>query len=138
MKSHSDASFLIINSPEPKKAIKNCPEHLKSTAREQTTSNPYIGCAATFTSRILNNKQPHIFEDGNQTRDFIHVKGVAKANLNALEHSNADYKAINIGTGKPTTIKKLAETLTKLYDKPNLQSCTSDTATQTHKEHISY
>jgi dTDP-L-rhamnose 4-epimerase len=87
----------------------------------QALSNPYTGCAAIFTSRILNNKPPYIFEDGNQTRDFIHVKDVAKANVNALEHSNADYQAINIGTGKPLTIKKLAETLTKLYDKPNLQ-----------------
>ena len=52
---------------------------------------------------------------------LIHVKDITKANLNALEHSNADYKAINIATGKPITIKKLAETLTKLYDKPNLQ-----------------
>jgi len=58
---------------------------------------------------------------GNQTRDFIHVKGIAKANLKALEHNNANYQAINIGTGKPITIKNLAETLTKLYNKPNLK-----------------
>jgi len=70
---------------------------------------------------MRNNKPPYIFEDGNQTRDFIHVKDIAKANLNALEHNNADYQAINIGTGKPITIKALAETLTKLYNKPNLQ-----------------
>jgi dTDP-L-rhamnose 4-epimerase len=87
----------------------------------QGLSNPYTGCAAIFTSRILNNKPPYIFEDGNQTRDFIHVKDIAKANLNALEHNNADYKAINIGTGKALTIKSLAKTLTKLYNKPNLK-----------------
>lgn len=87
----------------------------------QALSNPYTGCAAIFTSRILNNKPPYIFEDGNQTRDFIHVKDVAQANLSALEQNNADYQAINIGTGKPLSIKNLAETLTKLYNKPNLQ-----------------
>ena len=92
----------------------------------QALANPYTGCAAIFSSRILNNKPPYIFEDGNQTRDFIHVKDVAKANLNALEHSNADYKAINIGTGKPITIKELAETLTKLYKKPNLKPYVSN------------
>jgi len=41
---------------------------------------------------MLNNKPSYIFEDENQTRDFIHVKDLAKANLNALEHNNADYK----------------------------------------------
>lgn len=87
----------------------------------QSLLNPYTGCAAIFTSRILNNKPPYIFEDGNQTRDFVHVRDVAKANLLALEHSSADYEAINIGTGKPISIKKLAEVLIKLYGKNNLQ-----------------
>lgn len=87
----------------------------------QALSNPYTGCTAIFTSRILNNKPPYIFEDGSQTRDFIHVEDVAKANLNALEHNNANYQAINIGTGIPITIQELAETLTRLYAKPNLK-----------------
>ena len=87
----------------------------------QALSNPYTGCVVIFANRILNNKTPYIFEDGNQTRDFIHVKDVAKVNLNALEHNNADYEAINIGTGKPISIKKLTEILVKLYNKPNLQ-----------------
>jgi len=87
----------------------------------QALSNPYTGCAAIFTSRILNNKPPYVFEDGNQTRDFIHVKDTARANLSSLEHDNANYKAINVGTGKPITIKNLAEILIKLYGKSNLQ-----------------
>jgi dTDP-L-rhamnose 4-epimerase len=91
----------------------------------QALSNPYTGCAAIFTSRILNNKPPFIFEDGNQTRDFIHVKDIARANLNALECNKADYQAVNIGTGKPISINELAETLTKLYNRPTLQPCLS-------------
>jgi dTDP-L-rhamnose 4-epimerase len=87
----------------------------------QSLSNPYTGCTAIFTSRILNDKPPYIFENGNQTRDFIHVKDVAQANRNALKHSNANYKAINIGTGKPLSIKNLAEILTEHYNKPDLK-----------------
>jgi len=87
----------------------------------QSLSNPYTGVCAIFTSRILNNKPPYIFEDGKQTRDFIHVKDVAKANLNAFEHNNADYTAVNIGTGKPISIRELAETLIKVYGQSNLQ-----------------
>jgi dTDP-L-rhamnose 4-epimerase len=87
----------------------------------QSLSNPYTGACAIFTSRILNNKSPYIFEDGNQKRDFIHVKEIAKANLIALENNNANYQAINIGTGKSISIIELAETLIKLYKKPNLK-----------------
>lgn len=87
----------------------------------QSLSNPYTGACAIFTSRILNNKSPYIFEDGNQVRDFIHVKEIAKANLKALEYNNSKNEAINIGTGKPVTIFELAETLTKLYNKPELK-----------------
>ena len=87
----------------------------------QSLSNPYTGACAIFTSRILNNKPPYIFEDGNQKRDFIHVKDVAQANLRALENNKANYKAINIGTGKPISIVELAETLIKLYNKPKLK-----------------
>jgi dTDP-L-rhamnose 4-epimerase len=87
----------------------------------QSLSNPYTGACAIFTSRILNGNPPYIFEDGNQTRDFIHVKDIAQANLKALEDSSANYQALNIGTGKPITIIKLAETLANLYDKSNLK-----------------
>ena len=87
----------------------------------QSLSNPYTGACAIFTSRILNNKPPYIFEDGNQKRDFINVKDIAKANLLALENNRADYNAINIGTGNAISIKELAETLIKLYNKPNLK-----------------
>jgi len=87
----------------------------------QALSNPYTGACAIFTSRILNNNPPFIFEDGNQTRDFIHVEDIAQANLKALEHNKANYQAINIGTGKPITIIKLAETLTNLYGQSDLK-----------------
>jgi dTDP-L-rhamnose 4-epimerase len=87
----------------------------------QSLSNPYTGACAIFTSRILNNKPPYIFEDGHQKRDFIHVKDIAKANLRALEINDGNYNAINIGTGTPISIIELAETLTKLYNKPKLK-----------------
>jgi len=91
----------------------------------QSLSNPYTGACAIFSSRILNGKPPYIFEDGNQLRDFIHVKDVAKATLNALEYNNANYTVVNIGTGKPISIVKLAETLIEVYEaklKPYISS----------------
>lgn len=83
----------------------------------QSLSNPYTGVAAIFMSRIKNNSQPIIFEDGLQTRDFISVHDIARANLIAMESKSADYETFNVGSGKPTTIKGVAEVLAKLYGK---------------------
>jgi dTDP-L-rhamnose 4-epimerase len=87
----------------------------------QALSNPYTGCTAIFLSRILHDKPPYIFEDGIQKRDFVHVKDVARANVDALEYTKADFNIINIGTGKPLSIKELAETLIELLGKPYLK-----------------
>lgn len=81
----------------------------------QALGNPYTGVAAIFSNRILNGKSPFIFEDGNQLRDFVYVKDVAMANVLSLERSSADYRATNIGTGSPTSINEIADTLVELY-----------------------
>jgi len=80
----------------------------------QSLSNPYNGVVAIFLSRIKNGKQPIINEDGKQTRDFISVHDVALANILALEKSKADYHSFNVGSGKPITIKSVAEVIAKL------------------------
>ena len=83
----------------------------------QALSNPYTGVCAIFSSRILNNKPPFIFEDGKQLRDFVHVKDVARACLLAVELSEADYLPVNIGTGESVSISSIASTLIDLYGK---------------------
>lgn len=77
----------------------------------QSLSNPYTGVLAIFSSMIKNRKPPLIFEDGHQSRDFINVKDIIQANLLAMKKSNANYKTLNVGTGKRTTIKEIAEKL---------------------------
>jgi dTDP-L-rhamnose 4-epimerase len=71
---------------------------------------------AIFSSRITNDNPPLISEDGAQTRDFVHVHDVARANRLAIE-SDADDVAVNVGTGEPNTIREIAETLIDLYGK---------------------
>jgi len=82
----------------------------------QALDNPYTGVCAIFSSRIKNDNPPLVFEDGEQTRDFIHVSDIARANRLAIESSASDV-AVNIGSGTPTTINEVAETLTDLYGK---------------------
>ena len=79
----------------------------------QALSNPYTGVAAIFCGRLLNHKAPVIFEDGLQSRDFIHVLDIVQANLLAMEKDEADFEVFNIGTGWQTTILEVAEVLMK-------------------------
>ncbi len=79
----------------------------------QALSNPYTGVAAIFASRLLNKNAPMIFEDGRQMRDFVSVHDVVQANLLAMERSEADGMALNIGSGEPITISEVAGTLTE-------------------------
>jgi dTDP-L-rhamnose 4-epimerase len=79
----------------------------------QALSNPYTGVLAIFSSRILNNHPPLIFEDGLQSRDFIHVKDIAQANLLAMKKKEADYEVFNVATGNTRTIMDIAKLLIK-------------------------
>jgi dTDP-L-rhamnose 4-epimerase len=81
----------------------------------QSLSNPYTGVCAIFSSRIKNNNPPIIYEDGKQTRDFIYVEDVAKANLLCLEKFDG-IDVFNVGTGKSTSILEIADLLIKLHD----------------------
>ena len=77
----------------------------------QALSNPYTGVAAIFSGRLLNGRAPLAFEDGQQLRDFIHVRDVARATVLALDSDDAVGQAINVGVGNPLTIVEVAELL---------------------------
>jgi dTDP-L-rhamnose 4-epimerase len=79
----------------------------------QALSNPYTGVAAIFASRLLNSKPPIIFEDGEQSRDFIHVSDIVRGILLALESDDAVGQAVNLGTGRPSTVNDIARILTE-------------------------
>ena len=81
----------------------------------QSLSNPYTGVCAIFSSRIKNGRPPLIYEDGLQSRDFVHVDDIVRANLLVMEKKEADYGVLNVGTGKATTILGIAKTLIRLY-----------------------
>ena len=86
----------------------------------QSLSNPYTGVAAIFMSRIKAGNRPVVYEDGLQTRDFVSVHDIAKANVMAMEQKSANYQRFNVGSGIPLTIKSISETLAKLYGKEEI------------------
>jgi len=72
------------------------------------------GVVASFAHRLLAGEQPIINGDGGQTRDYVYVGDVARANLLALEHDTSD--TINIGTGIETDVVTLFSVLNELTE----------------------
>lgn len=77
----------------------------------QALSNPYTGVAAIFASRLLNERPPLVFEDGNQMRDFVSVHDIVRANLLAMQSGEANGMALNIGSGEPISVRDVASAL---------------------------
>jgi len=79
-------------------------------------TNDYAGVITKFYDSINEDKSPIIFGDGSQTRDFISVEDVAKANLLAMQN-DIDFAFLNIGTGIKTSIRELADLMIRLSGK---------------------
>jgi dTDP-L-rhamnose 4-epimerase len=73
---------------------------------------PYAGVASIFRSAVAAGRAPEVYEDGGQTRDFVHVTDVAHANTLALtEPVGAGFVACNVASGTPHTVGDLAAAL---------------------------
>jgi len=84
----------------------------------QSIFNPYTGVIAIFCTRLLNDLPPVIYEDGEQTRDFSFVEDIAQANLLAGTSDALDGKAINVGSGRGVSIKRVAELVSEALQIP--------------------
>jgi len=80
----------------------------------QALSNPYTGVVAIFSSHILSNKSPIIYEDGLQMRDFVYVEDVANAYINGLEKDFKGQHILNLGSGEQINIYDVAKELSKI------------------------
>ena len=87
----------------------------------QSLSNPYTGVAAIFMSRLKNDRPPVIYEDGEQSRDFVSVHDIVRANVLAMENPAADYQAFNVGSGVRTSIRQMAEVLGGIFGKVHIR-----------------
>jgi UDP-glucose 4-epimerase len=83
----------------------------------QDPNSEYSPVIPKFISLVQNNAPPTIFGDGKQTRDFIFVNDIVKANLLAAESPKSDGMTLNIACGKETSINDLAEMIIKMMGK---------------------
>ena len=79
---------------------------------------PYSGVAAMFRSSLEAGDPPRVYEDGRQTRDFVHVRDVAAANVQAVERELVGFRPLNVCSGYPSTILEIAERLARIRNGP--------------------
>lgn len=77
----------------------------------QSLNNPYTGILSIFSREMLAGRGIEIFEDGLESRDFVHVEDVARANVLALTADLSGVHIANIGTGVATGVLDLANAL---------------------------
>lgn len=88
---------------------------------QRQSSNPYSGVIAIFSQALIDRRRPSIFGDGYQTRDFIHVSDVARANIRALQSKRGYGDAFNVGTGRAITVKHLVDLLREIIGRKEIQ-----------------
>lgn len=81
----------------------------------QSFYNAYSGICRNFSLAYLFKKQPLIFEDGYQIRDFINIEDVVKANILVMSDSRADFEIFNVGGDCTYTILEFAELAAQVY-----------------------
>ena len=81
---------------------------------KQNKNSPYAAVIPNFINAILKNKQPVIYGDGEQTRDFVFVEDVVDANIKSCE---SDFNGVlNVASGKQITINQLYEIVKKTLE----------------------
>ncbi len=80
----------------------------------QDPGSPYSGVISLFSTALLSGRQPVIYGDGNQTRDFTYVANVVDGVLRAAQADNVAGEVINIATGARISLNALLETMSRI------------------------
>ena len=81
----------------------------------QSFYNAYSGACRVFCLNFHLGREPMIYEDGQQVRDFVNIQDVVEANLRVLEDSRADDEMFNVGGDKPYTIAEFASVVAEVF-----------------------
>jgi len=84
----------------------------------QDPASPYSGVISIFLDRLSQGLQPVIFGDGGQSRDFIYIDDVVRANFLAAEAPGPAGQALNIGTGLSVTLNEMLASLAEIIGVP--------------------
>ncbi len=92
----------------------------------QSLKNPYTGILSVFSSLMLDNKPVNIFENGLESRDFIHVRDIAQGVIDSFDNSASNGGIINLGSGRGTSVLEIAGFLKARYGSSSELNVTGD------------
>ncbi len=94
----------------------------------QSLQNPYTGILAIFTTLARQNQPLHIFEDGNESRDFVYIDDVIEAIWSCMLYQapTTQSSILNVGSGNRTTIQQVADTIKTVLNSQSLVDITGD------------
>jgi dTDP-L-rhamnose 4-epimerase len=81
----------------------------------QSLHNPYTGILSIFSNRIRQGKALALFEDGQESRDFVHVSDVIEAVALSLASDGGDGLTMNVGSGEQVTVESIARNLKRQF-----------------------
>ena len=82
----------------------------------QSFYNAYSGACRIFCLAFHQGKNPPIYEDGQQIRDFVNIHDVVDANILVMNDDRANYEMFNVGGGKPITVNEFATIAAKVFN----------------------
>jgi UDP-glucose 4-epimerase len=92
-----------------------CQRYFNVFGPRQDPASPYSGVISIFDRRYREGKPVTIYGDGGQTRDFISVHDVARANVIAATRPDIPSGVANICTGRPTSLLQVLEVFRRHY-----------------------
>jgi len=81
----------------------------------QSLKNPYTGILSIFSNQLRLGTTLNLYEDGQESRDFVHVSDVARAVALAMACDAADGRTLNLGSGRATSVEQIAVLLRKHF-----------------------
>lgn len=79
----------------------------------QSLNNPYTGILSILSTKVRQGSELPVYEDGAESRDFVHVEDVARAVVLALTDARSDGQVFNVGAGEPTSILDMVRLLAR-------------------------
>jgi len=82
----------------------------------QSLRNPYTGILSIFANQAKINKPIYIFEDGEESRDFVYIDDAIEATSRCISPEHTGIEVLNVGSGEGTSVKKVAQEIINFFN----------------------